>query len=89
LGGGSLRGLGHVVVKPDVLRGCDGEYATVFHQKFNLCIACGAYDFAFQQLVTDLNCAADALGINSKYGAGTCDSNNGSKLGHDELMKLR
>jgi hypothetical protein len=89
LGGGSLDGLGHVVVKTDALCGCDGEHATVFHQKFNICIACGAYDLAFFQSVPDLDGPAHALGINSKNGAGTCDRNDGSKLGHDELLKIR
>ena len=86
LGRGAMVGLDHVFIEAHGLRRCNTQDVAVFHHEIDPHIAHGADGFALLQLVTDLEGAAHACGVDREYCAIAVDSGDGCKLGHDDLQ---
>ena len=86
LGRGAMVGLDHVFIEAHGLRRCNTQDVPVFHHEIDPHIAHGADGFALLQLVTDLEGAAHACGVDCEYGAIAIDGCDGCKLGHDDLQ---
>ena len=84
-GGRPMLGLGHVLVQPHALRGRYGQHAAVFHHQLDPGFAHGADDFALVQVVTDLERAAVALGIDGEDVAIAMNGKDGGEFGHGGL----